>query len=59
MWTSRQREVPERVAIYLTSELGLVQEKQAGLCRQVEGTETEGKKLGWGSRQRSEIFNLM
>lgn len=56
MSTSRQREVPERVAIYLISELGLVQEKHAGLCRQAEGTETEGKKLGWGSRQRSEIF---
>lgn len=44
MWTSRQRGVPERGAIYLTSELGLVQEKQAGLCPQAGGTEPEGKK---------------
>ena len=44
MWTSGQREVPEGTAIYLTSQLGLLQENQAGLCHQAEGGETEGKK---------------
>lgn len=56
MWTSREREVPERVAIYLTSELGLVWEKQAGLCLQAEGSKTEGQEIRLGKQAEVRDF---